>query len=77
MQTSEEAISREMEELCGKISKAANAAAEDRAASEKEIAELQSLLHAARAETAQVRFLLRRTPDVVSNIMLSFHAFAQ
>lgn len=58
MQHSEAALSRDMEELCGQISTAAKAAADDRLAAEKQIAELQSLLHTARAETAQVRAFL-------------------
>lgn len=54
LQEGEAALSKEMEDLCAQITIAAKVAADDRLASDREIAELHSLLHAARADSAQV-----------------------
>ena len=54
IQESEEAVSREMEELCAQVAAAVSMAAGAREAAECKIAELQRLLHVARADAAQV-----------------------
>jgi hypothetical protein len=55
VQESEEALAQEMEELCAQIAAAAQRAADERAAARVQLAELQSLLHTARADAVQAR----------------------